>query len=397
MSTNTKADSRTFVLLGAAFTFMTAWFGGGWATGQLAGKYGAQFGYIGLFMPMIGAALICFVAMFITVEFARLNNVWDYANFMERFYGHKIFKIVFDVIQILTMPISFSAMIATFASTLVQYIGGTYIMWVAIFAVVVMFSVMWGTAVLNKISTAMGIGILILLVVMFGTVISTGNGANVGQMFADRTMYTSYGSAVYGGGISLYMLTGGMALSVLPCFEALQTRRDVVKTCGFSFLLVACFLFICTFNVMAFMPEAIQQEIPIMYGMQQMKANWLIPVYVVIMLLAVTSTCNAMCIGYGRRFMNFGFVTRMKASDRVKLCVISLLIIGVSSAISMLGITTIFYAGFSLVGYLNTPLVAFGLPVVGFAKLIQMKRRNFSLERGAMTLADSWRMFKSDK
>lgn len=390
---NGKTGVKTSVLIGAAFTFMTGWFGGGWATGQLAGKYGAQFGWIGMVLPLIGVALIVFAGMFITVEFARLYNVWDYANFMERFYGHRIFKAIFDVIQIITLPITFSACIATFASLLQQYIGGSYLIWVVVFAVLVMLSVMWGTAILNKISTVMGICILILLVVIFGVIIAKGYGANVTDMVAQKTMYTSYGEAFRGGSIGLYMLTCGMALSVLPCFDAIQTRKDVIKTCGFAFVFVAGFIFTITFNVLAFMPESVQQAIPVLYAIQTMGTNWMVPIYVIVVLLAVVSTGNAMCNGYGRRFMNFKFVTNIKASDTVKLCIISLIIIGVSSLVSMLGITTIFYTGFTIMSYLNTPLSALGLPLIGIIKLIQIKRRGLSLERGALADKGSWCMF----
>ncbi len=391
---NVKNAAKTSALIGAAFTFMTGWFGGGWATGQLAGKYGARFGWAGLFVPMIGVLLIIFATTWIIMEFARLYNVWDYANFMSCFYGHPIFKAIFDVIQILGLPLTFAGCVATFASTLVDYVGGSYIMWVIIFAVLVMLSVMWGTAILNKISTVMGVGILVLLVAIFAFIIKSGYGANVTEMIANRTMYDSYGSTLYNGGISLYMLSAGMALSVLPCFEPVQTRKDVTKTCLFNLLFVSAFIMIVTFNVLAFMPESVQEAIPMMYIMRTMGVtSWMMPIYVVVVLLAVLSTANAMCTGYGRRFMNFQFVKKMKANDQKKMIIISLLIIAISSVVSMLGITNIFYTGFTIMSYMNTPLVALGVPVVGICKLVQIRRRKLSLARGAFENKSSWFMF----
>lgn len=392
---NKQTIVKTSALIGAAFTFMTGWFGGGWATGQLAGKYAAQYGWTAIFAPLIGVAMICFV-QWLTIEHARLNNAWNYGDFMERFYGHKIFKVIFDVIQIVSLPITFAGMIATFASTMQTSVGGGYLMWVGIFAVIVMLSVMWGNEMLNKISFAMGVCILILLLVVFGVVVGKGYGSNVGEIVANRTYFGghTFGSALYGSSLSFCMLTGGMALSVLPCFSMVQTRKDVTKVCLFSWLFVAGFVFTISFNMLAFMPESVAQEVPMIYIMKTMgvgKAMNL--VYVVVLLLAVVSTGNALCNGYGQRFINFKFAKKIEAKESTKLMVASLAIIVVSSVVSMAGITNIFYTGFTIMSYLNSPLVTYGLPIIGVAKLIQMKRRNMSIERGALAELGSWSMF----
>ena len=48
------------------------------------------------------------------------------------------------------------------------------------------------------------------------------------------------------------MITGGMALMVLPSLEPVQTRADVTKTVLIAFVYSAAFLFMVSFNVMAF-------------------------------------------------------------------------------------------------------------------------------------------------
>ncbi len=50
--------------------------------------------------PLLGVAGICAVG-WVIVEMGRLYNVWNYGDFMERFYGSKIVKVIFDVIQLL--------------------------------------------------------------------------------------------------------------------------------------------------------------------------------------------------------------------------------------------------------------------------------------------------------
>ena len=92
---------------------------------------------------------------------------------------------------------------------------------------------------------------------------------------------------------------------MLPCYEPLQTRKDVTKTSLFAFLFCGLFCIIVCFNVMSGMPEAIKNSVPMMYVIEKYNLQWLRPIYVIIVDLAVLTTANAMCNGYGRRFMNF--------------------------------------------------------------------------------------------
>ena len=65
-----------------------------------------------------------------------------------------------------------------------------------------------------------------------------------------------------------------------------------------------------------------------------------------------------------------------------------------SSAVGLLGLTTIIAKAFSYMGILNSPLVAYGIPIFGIAKLVQIKRRGYSLERGSLANEGSYCMFK---
>ena len=146
---------------------------------------------------------------------------------------------------------------------------------------------------------------------------------------------------------------------------------------------------------MSGMPEAIKNSVPMMYVIEKYNLQWLRPIYVIIVDLAVLTTANAMCNGYGRRFMNFSFLKGWKAKDMTKMIIISSIIIVLGAAIGMLGLNWIFYKAYNWVAFMNTPLVALGIPVVGIAKLIQIHRRGISIERGSLADKPSWYMFKN--
>ena len=268
-------------------------------------------------------------------------------------------------------------------------------MWTIVFAILILASVIWGTAIVNKLATVMGTAILILLTVIFFSIVSNGGSSVVNEMISERVMYTSYKEAIWWGGVKFTMLTSGLALSVLPCYEPLQTRKDVTKTSLFAFLFCGLFCIIVCFNVMSGMPEAIKNSVPMMYVIEKYNLQWLRPIYVIIVDLAVLTTANAMCNGYGRRFMNFSFLKGWKAKDMTKMIIISSIIIVLGAAIGMLGLNWIFYKAYNWVAFMNTPLVALGIPVVGIAKLIQIHRRGISIERGSLADKPSWYMFKN--
>lgn len=92
--------------------------------------------------------------------------------------------------------------------------------------------------------------------------------------------------------------------------------------------------------------------------------------------------------------MNFSFLKGWKAKDMTKMIIISSIIIVLGAAIGMLGLNWIFYKAYNWVAFMNTPLVALGIPVVGIAKLIQIRRRGISIERGSLADKPSWYMFK---
>ena len=121
---NAKNGASLGAIIGVAFAFMTTFFGGGWATGAQTGAYATQHGWTAIWAPLLGVAGICAVG-WVIVEMGRLYNVWNYGDFMERFYGSKIVKVIFDVIQLCSMPISFSVCTATFGSTMSQACGGS--------------------------------------------------------------------------------------------------------------------------------------------------------------------------------------------------------------------------------------------------------------------------------
>ena len=170
---NAKNGASLGAIIGVAFAFMTTFFGGGWATGAQTGAYATQHGWTAIWAPLLGVAGICAVG-WVIVEMGRLYNVWNYGDFMERFYGSKIVKVIFDVIQLCSMPISFSVCTATFGSTMSQACGGSVLMWTIVFAILILASVIWGTAIVNKLATVMGTAILILLTVIFFSIVSNG-------------------------------------------------------------------------------------------------------------------------------------------------------------------------------------------------------------------------------
>ncbi len=384
MATTVRNGCKMSVLVMSAFVFMTTVFGGGWATGANSNVYFiSQGGYLGLITPIVGMFLVSFVG-WLTLEFARMSNVWNYGDFMHALYGTPVIKFIFDVIQIVCLPITAGALFATFAGTLSSSVGGNYYMWLAVFFVITLFSVMWGTKVVSRLAGFMGTIILILLITIFATVIANGSG-NFSHIMAERTVYGSVGGAWWWGAVKFWMLSAGMCLSLLPAYEPMQTRRDTILTCTISYLFCLSFILIINFLVLAYSPESIQQTVPILYAIQQMDQKWLQAIYVIVVCLAVITTGNGLTFGYTVRFMNFAAVKKWKARDSIKMCLLSAAQLIISLVVSLAGLTAIISKGYSYMSYLNSPLVAYGIPLFVTFKLIAAARKGKGAERGCLS------------
>lgn len=381
------------VIISIAFIYMSSIFGGGWASGQQGAAYFVSHGYLGLITPIFGTLAIV-IMMWLTVEYARLSNSWTYAEFMESLYDTKVTKIVFDIVQIICMPIGVGVNVATFGSTMQMYLGGNYYFWVIVYAVIVILCTIWGTKILGRISGYMGTAILIMLSIFFITVVTHGGAETVSNYMQTKAVFTSVNQAWYWGVFKFWMLSGSMAINILPVFEPVKTRKDVTLTCVFAFIFTLAFILIVNYSLLAFSPDCLSESVPILYAINQMGANWLAVPYVAIVALATITTGNSLTFSYMKRFSKFNFIERVPLSSGIKNAVLDVLIMGIGVAVSAFGLTAIIYKGLSYTSWINSPLIAWGIPIFVTFKLIRIRQKGLGKERGCIEGVPKLALFK---
>ncbi len=392
MEEKTNKNLKWAVIIDICFVWMTTMFGGGWATGMNSYVYGAQAGFAGI-LAALGGLLAIGVVCWITIEFARLADVSNYRTFMDAIYRTKIAGIIYDVIQLVCVPISIGACVSTFASCLTQNFGFNYWLGVAIFSVIVLASTMWGNEVLGKLGSFMGSAIIVLLVVCFGLIVSKRSDA-VAELVTTKAVITSWGDAAYWGIVRFWMLSGGMALSILPIFKPIRNRVDTTKCCILSYVLCAFFVVTIGVVVITGLPEGASSSVPYLYALQQLGLEIVNVMYVAVVCLAVITTGNTILFAYQARYCDLAFVKKLQAKESTKMLVIGIILIGLSCAISAFGMYNIIAKGYGMMSFMTTPLVSFGIPIVGTFWLIFAKKHGLK-EHGA--LAKYWAEKKANK
>ncbi len=383
MSTSIKNGCKMGVLLSMSFVWMSTMFGGGWATGMQSFVMGTRAGWPGILTQLVGIGLIALTG-WITLEFARMAQVWNYRAFIDGMYRYKIVGVYYDIAQLIAVPIALGACVSTFASCLETNFGLNYWVGLIIFAVIILLSTMWGTKMLSKIGSYMGTAIIVLLVVCFCFVAYKNGYLVMDQVKAGATS-EQWSEAWYWGAFRFWFLSGSQALSIIPVFKEIKTRKDSTVVCLTSFLLCAMFIVMIGFVVLTGMPGAAESSVPYLYALQQLDAGWINLVYVIIVSLAVLTTGNTILYSYQVRYCELKVIKNIKASENVKRFGVGLALIVFAVIIASGGLYAVIAQGYTYMAVLSGPVTSFGIPILGIAWMIWVKKKNLGFETGCLS------------
>lgn len=372
------------VCISMVFVWFTSQFGGGWASGMQAYQWFALHGWMGLFTPLIGMAIIAGIG-YITLEYARIYQVWNYRDFMESLYGKAWVAVVHEIIMLIGCLISAGALVATAGSTAEVMLGVNFWVAVAVFSAVVVIGCMYGEAFVRQTATVMGVGIIILLMIIFAVVVGA-RGHVISTFVAERQVFTSWREAMFNA-FKFGAVTGGMVLAILPVMQKIKNSREskVVAIGGFlsnSMLVVAI-----SYIVLAFMPDVVGEPVPMLYAAANLELSWMIWVYVVVMYLALITTGIGMLYTYVVRFDPY-LQDKIK-NEKARAALVIIVVMGLASAVSAAGLFKIIATGFNMIAVLNLPLVTLGIPIIGIYKICRKRQEEKLASVQGSTLADS--------
>ena len=352
--------------------------GGGFATGNQANTYYVGLGWLGPISAVI-AMLLLTLTMREAMIMYNSRGLKSHKELFETLY-HPLDKcyVLFEVFFYIMVLMAVAAAISGAASALNQYFGLNYYIGIVIVGALVLLLTIFGADLVRKVSTYMGIAILVTAITIY----------TIG-IFKSKTLFTVMSadfSAVGFRNIPKAILNAftyaGFQCVTLPtmiaCGTPLKGKKNCSKSMWISFVMNSVALVLSVFMLMSWKGYYSSVEggstIPTLTVCTEMGMKWLTVIYGICLLLCLISTGVTTTFGFVARFENHKVFKKIK-SQRVRSAVVSAFIIILSMTISLVGLTNIIKYGYGYCGYLAIAIV-----VVPFLTFGVYKNRKYIKE-----------------
>lgn len=368
---NIAAKGSFALAFSAGSVLFSAHAGGGFATGNQANTYYVGLGWLGPISAVI-AMLLLTLTMREAMIMYNSRGLKSHKELFETLYhpldkGYVLFEIFFYIMVLMAV----AAAISGAASALNQYFGLNYYIGIVIVGALVLLLTIFGADLVRKVSTYMGIAILVTAITIY----------TIG-IFKSKTLFTVMSadfSAVGFKNIPKAILNAftyaGFQCVTLPtmiaCGTPLKGKKNCSKSMWISFVMNSVALVLSVFMLMSWKGYYSSVEggstIPTLTVCTEMGMKWLTVIYGICLLLCLISTGVTTTFGFVARFENHKVFKKIK-SQRVRSAVVSAFIIILSMTISLVGLTNIIKYGYGYCGYLAIAIVVVPFLTVGVYK-----------------------------
>lgn len=366
------AAKDSFVLaFSVGSVLFSAHAGGGFATGNQANTYYVGLGWLGP-ISAVTAMLLLTLTMREAMIMYNSRGLKSHKELFETLY-HPLDKcyVLFEVFFYIMVLMAVAAAISGAASALNQYFGLNYYIGIVIVGALVLLLTIFGADLVRKVSTYMGIAILVTAITIY----------TIG-IFKSKTLFTVMSadfSAVGFRNIPKAILNAftyaGFQCVTLPtmiaCGTPLKGKKNCSKSMWISFVMNSVALVLSVFMLMSWKGYYSSVEggstIPTLTVCTEMGMKWLTVIYGICLLLCLISTGVTTTFGFVARFENHKAFKKIK-SQRVRSAVVSAFIIILSMTISLVGLTNIIKYGYGYCGYLAIAIVVVPFLTVGVYK-----------------------------
>ncbi len=368
---NTTAKGSFALAFSVGSVLFSAHAGGGFATGNQANTYYVGLGWLGPISAVI-AMLLLTLTMREAMIMYNSRGLKSHKELFETLY-HPLDKcyVLFEVFFYIMVLMAVAAAISGAASALNQYFGLNYYIGIVIVGALVLLLTIFGADLVRKVSTYMGIAILVTAITIY----------TIG-IFKSKTLFTVMSadfSAVGFRNIPKAILNAftyaGFQCVTLPtmiaCGTPLKGKKNCSKSMLISFVMNSVALVLSVFMLMSWKGYYSSVEggstIPTLTVCTEMGMKWLTVIYGICLLLCLISTGVTTTFGFVARFENHKIFKKIK-SQRVRSAVVSAFIIILSMTISLVGLTNIIKYGYGYCGYLAIAIVVVPFLTVGVYK-----------------------------
>lgn len=379
---NSKAKKGLPVFIGVAAVWMGTHFGPGVASGTQLNQYYVKFGVAGIIVTIIAMGFLGY-ALYCSMEFSRIYKAYDYQSWVVKLFGNKYVVILFDISFLVTILTAASGSMNAVAVLFESNFGINYWIGVAIIIVLAMLLCAYGANLVRAASSYMMfivVGILLVIMVLLAI---NGDGDLSGSIANQAENLSDAGSGNWLGAIWSAIIYGSFQATIVANIasvaDGLPNRRESKKAAITGFLantillIVLCTMLFSYTNVYAITDEAL----PFYSLLQRLGYDGITIVYIVIVFIAVLSTVVGFAFAGVARFSKY-YQPKSGKKSSLRDAIFVGIMLAACAAASKIGIVTLVSTGYTILGYLNLPIIVLPAIILGGHKISKkyLKKNN---------------------
>ncbi|NFD77287.1 hypothetical protein FC826_16820 [Clostridium botulinum] len=374
MSENSKSKVGFLTAFQVAAVWFGAHVGGGFATGNQTMNFFVKHGWHSIWLP---AVIIIIIGLTYreSLVLAKNYGTYDYKSWSKKMYEpyDKFFSVIFEIGYLMIVLLGTGGSIAGSASLMETY-GVNYLVGVLITGGIFYILTIYGSELIRKASTIITVLILIFLtiIVIVGIV---NNSGNLSHLVSTKYSPSSFGTVLYSG-LRYAGYQAFVVAIVLSASDTLKSDKAINKSILLGIILNGVMITLSCIMLLAWMPGAQKETIPILYICKRLNSGFLLFSYSVVLFLAFVSTGIGCVFGAVARFEH---VFKKPENIKKRRGLISLVCMILSMAISLFGLTKIVVIGYGYVGIIGIFAVVIPCIVVGRIKNNKFKKEQQSI------------------
>ena len=355
--------------IGIACVWMGTHFGPGVGSGTQIVAYYVNYGIPGICCSILAMCLLGY-GLYCSTEFSRIYKTYDYGSWMQAIWGMKWVSVLFDVSFIITCLTALGGSLNAIATLLNAQFGLNYWVGIAIMIVCTALLCAFGAKVVTAASSYIMylilavLAMILILVFIYGDTDMAGSVANQHTNLPNVSWPKAIWSAVIYAAFQCTVIANISSVASTVPNRSSSKWAAIIGIIGNSAMLVimGTMLFSYT-NVFPITSEAL----PFYAILNRIGFGWAKAVYVGIVFLAVLSTAVGFCFGGLARFSKFYRKPDEKTPGKDAALVAVILIACCAS--STFGITALVKTGYTILGYINLPLLLLPAIIFGGKKI----------------------------
>lgn len=374
MSENSKSKVGFLTAFQVAAVWFGAHVGGGFATGNQTMNFFVKHGWHSVWLPAV-IVIIIGLTYRESLILAKNYGTYDYKSWSKKMYEpyDKVFSVIFEIGYLMIVLLGTGGSIAGSASLMENY-GVNYLVGVLITGGIFYILTIYGSELIRKASTIITVLILIFLtiIVIVGIV---NNSGNLSHLVSTKYSPSSFGTVLYSG-LRYAGYQAFVVAIVLSASDTLKSDKAINKSMTLGIILNGLMITLSCIMLLAWMPGAQKETIPILYICKRLNSGFLLFSYSVVLFLAFVSTGIGCVFGAVARFEH---VFKKPENIKKRRGLISLVCMVLSMAISLFGLTKIVVVGYGYVGIIGIFAVVIPCIVVGRIKNNRFKKEKESI------------------